>query len=218
MGAPYTGGVPPISTGGMLSAAKQGAEISRNAVPRSHLIIRTLSRAATSHLVRPPAYARLLGCKRRLIKARIAFSRVSGFVGEQIIARRRSSWRMPSRLHDLFRDKPCRFAQSRSDICRRKQMRSDPIPGLFLLSGTAIKAWSQPNHSQPPHLNIALVGYAVARGPMPMLAASLSSRAAPQGGAFGLLINGAFQLLWVSSRREPIHSQGEIAELRPKVD
>jgi len=199
----------------MLSAAKQGAEISRNAVPRSHLIIRTLSRAATSHLVRPPAYARLLGCKRRLIKARIAFSRVSGFVGEQIIARRRSSWRMPSRLHDLFRDKPCRFAQSRSDICRRKQMRSDPIPGLFLLSGTAIKAWSQPNHSQPPHLNIALVGYAVARGPMPMLAAS---RAAPQGGAFGLLINGAFQLLWVSSRREPIHSQGEIAELRPKVD
>jgi len=199
----------------MLSAAKQGAEISRNAVPRSHLIIRTLSRAATSHLVRPPAYARLLGCKRRLIKARIAFSRVSGFVGEQIIARRRSSWRMPSRLHDLFRDKPCRFAQSRSDICRRKQMRSDPIPGLFLLSGTAIKAWSQPNHSQPPHLNIALVGYAVARGPMPMLAAS---RAAPQGGAFGLLINGAFQLLRVSSRREPIHSQGEIAELRPKVD
>ena len=199
----------------MLSAAKQGAEISRNAVPRSHLIIRTLSRAATSHLVRPPAYARLLGCKRRLIKARIAFSRVSGFVGEQIIARRRSSWRMPSRLHDLFRDKPCRFAQSRSDICRRKQMRSDPIPGLFLLSGTAIKAWSQPNHSQAPHLNIALVGYAVARGPMPMLAAS---PAAPQGGAFGLLINGAFQLLWVSSRREPIHSQGEIAELRPKVD
>ena len=202
----------------MLSAAKQGAEISRNAVPRSHLIIRTLSRAATSHLVRPPAYARLLGCKRRLIKARIAFSRVSGFVGEQIIARRRSSWRMPSRLHDLFRDKPCRFAQSRSDICRRKQMRSDPIPGLFLLSGTAIKAWSQPNHSQAPHLNIALVGYAVARGPMPMLAASLSSRAAPQGGAFGLLINGAFQLLWVSSRREPIPSQGQIAGLRPKVD
>ena len=135
MGAPYTGGVPPISTGGMLSAAKQGAEISRNAVPRSHLIIPTLSRAATSHLVRPPAYARLLGCKRRLIKARIAFSRVSGFVGEQIIARRRSSWRMPSRLHDLFRDKPCRFAQSRSDICRRKQMRSDPIPGLFLFFG-----------------------------------------------------------------------------------
>src|SRR3974377_2424792 len=33
------GGVPPISTGGGISAAKQAGEISRNAIPRSHLII-----------------------------------------------------------------------------------------------------------------------------------------------------------------------------------
>src|SRR5215471_3334715 len=39
MGSPYTGGVPPTSTGGGISAAKQAVEISRNAIPRNHLII-----------------------------------------------------------------------------------------------------------------------------------------------------------------------------------
>jgi hypothetical protein len=96
----------------------------------------------------------------------------------------------------VTRDKPCPFAQSRSDIVGA----NNPIRELFLLPGTAIKAWSQPNHNQPPHLNFALVGYAVgivlgrtAQGPMsPYRVASCSSPAAPQGGAFGLLINGAF--------------------------
>jgi hypothetical protein len=39
MGSLYMGGVPPISTGGVMSAAKQAVEISRNAVPRRLLII-----------------------------------------------------------------------------------------------------------------------------------------------------------------------------------
>jgi hypothetical protein len=33
------GGIPPIPTGGEMSAAKQAVEISRNAIPRRHLIV-----------------------------------------------------------------------------------------------------------------------------------------------------------------------------------